>query len=239
MLNRKVSGIKSLLNDLVDFVYPKTSIISGKKLESESSNDYFTDEELLTLSRITPKDKEDLSFKVIADHSFSLFAFYHDDDFSKIIHSLKYGGKKQLGVYLGKLLGAELKKFIVESEIAKFDYVIPVPLFSTKLRERGYNQSDQICKGICSGMDIEFRKDFVKRIRHTKTQTRLNREQRMDNISNAFKINVDFAEELSGKRIIIIDDVVTTGSTINEMTKVIKEQTCSAVMACTLAMARD
>ena len=188
---------------------------------------------------MTPKDLEDLSFKLNSLYCFTHIAFYENDDFSKIIYQLKYGGMKNAGVFLGELLGKELKKYLDNYDIEKFDYIIPVPLYKTKLRERGYNQSDYICKGLNNVLKIEFKPDVLKRVRHTITQTKLHRSDRIDNVRDAFTLNEKYKKDLSGKRIIVVDDVVTTGSTLNESVKVLKENSVNCIMACTVAMARD
>ncbi len=98
-----------LLDAAVDFIFPKTSIISDERLEENNSNQYISDKEICTIPRVTSGDLSELKNKITAEHSFSVFAFRDGDDFSKIIYQLKYGGMKRLGVYLGSLLGEEVK----------------------------------------------------------------------------------------------------------------------------------
>lgn len=227
-----------MLNVLIDFVFPKTSIISGERLHESNSNQYFKDEEINLLSKVTSEDLTDLKNKVNADYTFSLFAFRDGDEFSGIIYELKYGGMKKLGIYLGNLFGNELKTFLEQQNISHFDYIIPVPLFKTKVRERGYNQSEFLCKGIAEKIQIKFVPDLTKRIRHTSTQTLLSREERILNMKDAFIINEKFRNEVFEKKIILVDDVITTGSTMNEVIKVLKQNNCGEVLACSLAMAR-
>lgn len=233
-----VLRLNNLANIFVDFIFPKTSIISDKRLNEDNSNQYIGDDEINLIPKVTESDLEDLKNKLDSDFTFSLFAFREGDDFSSIIYQLKYGGMKRLGVYLGRLLGIELEKYLEEKKISDFDFIIPIPLFKTKLRERGYNQSDFICKGINEIIKINFVPDIVKRVRHTFTQTKLNREERIKNMKDAFEINKKFLNEIIGKKIILVDDVVTTGSTMNEVIKVLKENHCAEVLGCCLAMAR-
>jgi len=228
-----------LVKSLLDFIYPMTCIVSDERLDEENSNVYISDFKLEELYKISISDRDDLKKKLNSEYSFSNFAFYENDDFSKIIYQLKYGGMKRLGIFLGELLGKEIKKFIEEKNIVEFDFIIPVPLFKTKLRERGYNQSDFICKGISNVIKKECRNDFIKRTRHTKSQTKLNKNERMENVKDAFIFNDKFKNVIFGKRVMLIDDVITTGATLNEVTKVLRDNMCGEILVATLAMARD
>lgn len=226
-----------MLNSFIDFIFPKTSVISDERLDEDNSNQYISDDELSLIDKVTFEDLLDLKRKVNSAFAFSLFAFREGDNFSKIIYQLKYGGMKRLGIYLGEKLGIELQNHLKVNGLT-FDLLIPVPLFKTKVRERGFNQSDFICIGINKKLNIKFSPHLVTRVRHTKTQTKLNREDRIRNMKDAFKINKKCENEIYGKRVILVDDVVTTGSTINEVIKVIEEKGCNDVMTCVLAMAR-
>lgn len=229
--------IMNMMNYVMDFIFPRTSIISGQRLKEKNSNDYIDDFEFESLRRTSSDDLDDLKSKVDAEYSFSLLSFYEDDEFSKIIYKLKYGGMKKLGIFLGRKLGESLKEHF-ESDLSNFDFLIPVPLFKTKLRERGYNQSEYLCSGINEILNLEFVPDFVRRIKHTSSQTRLSRKKRIENIRGAFEINEQFKKSIHNKRLILVDDVVTTGSTINEVIRVLKDSGSSDILACTLAMAR-
>lgn len=228
----------NLINSFIDFLYPKTSLISGERIEPGNSNDFITDNEFNSLRRITPEDLKELNAKIVSDYSFSSIAFYENDDFSKLIYMLKYGGMKNLGTFLGETTGMELRIHLEENNIQDFDYIIPVPLFKTKIRERGYNQSDYICRGLNRIIAAEFVPDLVKRIRHTTTQTKLSRDERINNIRDAFEINKKYTGEISGKRVIIADDVITTGSTMNEVINVLKKNNAGEILAFSVAMAR-
>lgn len=226
-----------MLNSLIDFIFPKTSVISDERLNENNSNEYISDDELYLIDKVTPEDLSDLKRKVNSAFTFSLFAFREGDNFSKIIYQLKYGGMKRLGIFLGEQLGIELQNHLKENNLT-FDLLIPVPLFKTRVRERGFNQSDFICTGINKKLNIKFSPHLVTRVRHTMTQTKLNREERIRNMKDAFKINKKCENEIYGKSIILVDDVVTTGSTINEVIKVLEQNGSRDVMTCVLAMAR-
>lgn len=227
-----------LLHNIINFIYPKICIVSEIRLDESNSNPFINDYEIKSLAKVGTSDLRDLENKLLSDVSFSLFVFRENDNFSKIIYQLKYGGMKKLGVFLGKLLGTEVKKFIEEKNLSDFDYIIPVPLFKTKVRERGYNQSDYICQGVSDILNIEFINDFVIRNRHTKSQSKLDRYKRAENVKNAFEINSKYEKTIFDKEIILVDDVVTTGATLNEVVKVLRNGSCRKIMVCTLAMAK-
>lgn len=228
----------NLISNFIDFLYPKTSLISGERIDDENSNEFINDFELNSLKRVTPSDLIDLSIKTDSDYSYSYFTFYENDDFSKLIYMLKYGGMKKLGEFLGEISGAGLKTFIEDELNTWFDYIIPVPLYKTKLRERGYNQSEYIGRGVSRATGIGIIPDLATRVRHTTTQTKLSREERIKNVKNAFEINSFNKDKIKGKKIIIADDVVTTGSTMNELVKVLQLADASEILCFSIAMAR-
>ena len=126
-----------------------------------------------------------------------------------LIHQLKYKGRLDVGIHLGKLLGAELVKAEGFKDVTK---VIPVPLHPDKFRKRGYNQSEQIAIGLAKAMNIEM--DAVSFIRtvDTSTQTRKSRFARWENVKEIFKITAP--EKLVNSHILLVDDVITTGATL-------------------------
>ncbi|HTM97943.1 MAG TPA: phosphoribosyltransferase family protein [Pedobacter sp.] len=126
-----------------------------------------------------------------------------------LIHNLKYNGKTEVGVRLGNLLGEKL----IDSQYYKdVDYVIPVPLHHKKQRERGYNQSLYIANGIAERMKLRVNKDQLIRKRVTETQTKKSRYNRYENMLTVFEIN--HPEIVKNKHILLVDDVITTGATI-------------------------
>jgi ComF family protein len=126
-----------------------------------------------------------------------------------LIHSLKYRGNRETGVYLGKLFGTDLQK----SELFESaDLVIPVPLHPKKQHKRGFNQSERIAKGIGDAMQIPLVTHKLIRIINTSTQTKKSRDNRWDNVKNAFE--VQDTSSLENKHVLLVDDVLTTGATL-------------------------
>lgn len=126
-----------------------------------------------------------------------------------LLHRLKYGGSPELGEYLGNLLGIGMKKS------ARFEHaeaMVPVPLNAARLKKRGYNQAEAICKGISNAMGIPVITDALTRKKPSETQTRKTRTQRWENMKEIFML--ENPGSLYGKNILLVDDVVTTGATL-------------------------
>jgi ComF family protein len=149
-----------------------------------------------------------------------------------LIHSLKYKGSRETGVYLGKLLGTDLQKSELFSSV---ELVIPVPLHPKKQHKRGFNQSERIGEGIGRAMKIPLLNDRLIRIIHTSTQTKKTRESRWDNVKNAF--SVQETSDLENKHILLVDDVLTTGATLESCSRQLLKIPGVRVSVATLAYA--
>jgi len=126
-----------------------------------------------------------------------------------LIHGLKYDGKTEIGIRLGKLLAKKLS----QSELyADIDIVIPVPLHQKKLRLRGYNQSEYIATGLAEDLGVSVSTKNLLRNKSTETQTKKARYTRFENMQDVF--SVIKPEELADKHILLVDDVITTGATL-------------------------
>ena len=141
----------------------------------------------------------------------SLFAMKEDHDYMNAIYSMKYYGFSRIGAELGKKLGRLLKQY----KKINFDALIPVPIHHARKRERGYNQSEFIAKGINEVIGIPVNKKVIKRKKYTQTQTALSKEERRTNIQNTI-IPYYRNLKLKGGNYLLVDDVLTTGSTLNE-----------------------
>jgi ComF family protein len=126
-----------------------------------------------------------------------------------MVHELKYNDNQAVGVTLGKLLGDELK----ESErLSEIDLVVPVPLHPGKLRIRGYNQCDLLADGLAESMGVHASKNNLRRTRFNASQTHKSRYDRWKNSERLFALGDP--ESLAGMRVLLVDDVITTGATI-------------------------
>lgn len=139
----------------------------------------------------------------------SLFRFTKKGKVQRLIHELKYKGKRNIGVKLGAFYGHDLK----ESELFKdVDCIIPVPLHPKKLHKRGFNQSDLFAQGLAESMGIPWYADGLKRRIYTETQTLKSRSERLANVAEAFEVHLP--KRMEGKHILLVDDVITTGATL-------------------------
>ena len=126
-----------------------------------------------------------------------------------LMHQLKYRGNKDLGVYLGRLMGIA---FLQSNRFRYIDGLIPLPLFPAKEKKRGYNQATVLCEGIAEILGKPVLKNVIARNTHTESQTKKNRVQRWENMEGRFELINESA--IKGKHILLVDDVVTTGATL-------------------------
>lgn len=127
----------------------------------------------------------------------------------KLLHELKYNDNRALGIKLGTWYGKELA---IKGYTDKFDMIIPVPLHNTKLRSRGYNQSEAFSDGLAKSLDTPVNLSTLIRIAASETQTNKSRLERFKNVEGIFA--VQSAEEVRDKNVLLVDDVLTTGSTL-------------------------
>ncbi|MBI4549265.1 MAG: ComF family protein [Ignavibacteriae bacterium] len=164
----------------------------------------------------------------------SCFLFEKDGKLQDVIHHLKYSGMKSLGMQLGKEIGTRINSYL---EFSSADYLIPVPLHKLKQRERGYNQSEYLCKGIAEVTRIPMNTGLLTRKKYTESQTQLNFEQRQENVGDAFEIHPKRQSDIQGRKFILVDDVITTGSTINACAKELIDHGAKTVLVASTALA--
>lgn len=139
----------------------------------------------------------------------SLFKFVKAGRVQQVLHALKYRNRPEIGRMLGKVYGEEL----VRSGFGgRFDFVIPVPLHPARRLRRGYNQSAEFGTGIAEQLGIRCEENILVRSRKTETQTRRSRVRRWENVKSVFQVNDP--PEIYARRIMLVDDVVTTGATL-------------------------
>lgn len=160
----------------------------------------------------------------------SQFIFERGKELQQIVHSLKYERKFLLGVFLGRLLGETIMR---EFSQYALDIVVPVPLHHLKAAEREFNQSLYIAKGIHKVTGLKVSSRLLKRKRYTQSQTTMNITDRDNNIRGAFVSR----KKLNGENILLVDDVITTGSTIRECGRTLMSAGAGKIYAVSVAVA--
>lgn len=151
----------------------------------------------------------------------------------RLLHQLKYKGAQELGEHLGKQYGSLLSDHHYASH---FDLILPVPLHRLKRRRRGYNQSDGFAKGLSEALQVEWSSSLLVRNTDTDSQTKKSRLDRWQNVEKVFEVRVP--EKVSGKRVLLVDDVLTTGATLEACAQALLESGCSEVSIATIAAAQ-
>lgn len=140
----------------------------------------------------------------------ALFFYHNEAGYRQIPYQIKYHGNIKAGLHFGKMLGRCLTASDLFSDV---DMIIPVPLHWTRRWKRGYNQAAVIASGVAESMGVCLRKDILKRVKRTATQTRMEIEEKAANVSGAFMVSGRREAWEECRHILLVDDVFTTGST--------------------------
>lgn len=159
-----------------------------------------------------------LGGRMLLQNATSLFVFEKEGKVQALLHALKYENQKALGVLLGELFFKDLQH---SGFFENVDVIVPVPLHKNKLRLRGYNQSACFASGISNASEIALDTSTLVREQETSTQTKKKKYERWENVKNVFALTS--AEAFENKHILLVDDVVTTGATIEAAWLALKE----------------
>jgi ComF family protein len=151
----------------------------------------------------------------------AFYSFKKKGRVQNLLHQLKYKGAKEVGERIGELYGFDLLK---SSWIDSIDCIIPVPLHPKKMKKRGYNQSEYFARGLSKSTNKKLEITVLYRNKHSDTQTKKSRFNRWENVSEIFDIKN--SEEIVGKHILLVDDVVTTGATLEASVKALLKVNC-------------
>ncbi len=224
-----------IINEILDFVLPRFCHNCNVKLDQHENvlcRHCFASIEIARDDFVQYEFRRKFESDKLVDDFFAHFIFEKSEVLQELIHELKYSKQFQIGIFLGEILGKVISNKKYDWQI---DEIIPVPLHRLKKAERGFNQSYYISKGINKILLKDINTKLLKRIRYTETQTNKNLESRKDNMRSAFKItNSDYA---AGKNFLLVDDVITTGATISECAKILKENGAANVYAASVAIA--
>ena len=205
--------INRLANDVIGLLFPElcngcgTHLYYGEKeICTKCLFDLpFTDYHLFTDNRVAKQ----LWGRLPCNGAMAMLYFKKGTKVQNLIHSLKYKDKTAVGVKLGNLLGERLK---LSQQYATIDLIIPVPLHPNKERTRGYNQSKYIADGIAEVLNLPVSSSHLLRKLATSSQTKKSRYIRYENMQEVFQISN--GEELKNLHILLVDDVITTGATL-------------------------
>ena len=223
---------------LVYLAYPKVCVICKNPLSDQEEHlcwncirirfeemnaEYVTDSSVLKPNEI---------IDIVHLWKFDKGGFLQD-----VMHHLKYGNLSGIGRDVGKALGRKIRRELpIKSKDLNKWLLVPVPLHRKKLRKRGYNQAEEISKGIQEIMNIRLIEDLIiTRKKQTKTQTGFSLKKRQSNLNNAFQVSNE--KNLRGKNLIIVDDIFTTGATTFELAKTLSASKPKAIYIATIAKA--
>lgn len=205
--------IKNILSGTRHIFYPHTCTGCGTDILDETNQlclHCFHDLPLTHFAQHTNNPIEKIFWgRLPLSAAHSQFYFAKESIIQHLIHQLKYKGNKDIGVYLGEMTGETL---INSNRFKNIDAIVPLPLYPDKERKRGYNQAAVIAEGMSLKMNVPVISNNVSRIRFTETQTKKHRAERWENVAGSFVVKQP--NELKGKNILLVDDVITTGATL-------------------------
>ena len=228
--------LKPILTDLLNIIYPNLCVTCGEIL--------MRGEQCLCLSCLynvpktnyhTQRDnplEERFWGKISAFRGTAFFFFNKGSVFQKLLHDLKYKNNKKLGYVLGKYAGADLLNC---PDFSTIDTIVPVPLHPKRLKQRGYNQSEWIGKGLSEMMNKPQNTENLIRVKENVSQTQKSVYERYENTEGIFALNDEKLFE--GQHILLVDDVLTTGSTLEACVQVLLKTENIKISIFTLAVA--
>lgn len=208
-----IATLKSYLHDLTHLVFPHhcegcgTDILHDEQLLCAACSNSLPETNYLSTAG-NPLEKMFYGRLRIAKAGAGWY-FTKESLVQHLIHQLKYKGNKDIGTYLGKLLGHQIR---LSGRFEEVDALVPLPLNPKREFKRGYNQSAVICEGIAEVWQKPILKDAVTRTIFTETQTHQDRVHRWENMDGVFQVSNETA--IKGKHLLLVDDIVTTGATL-------------------------
>lgn len=204
----------SLWQDFISLIYPRSCICCDNlllKSEEFICNQCFIN---LPQSKFEAENESELDKlfygRVPVQKADAFLIFEKSGKVQKILHSIKYNGNKRLAFRVGQWYGEKLKEYNV---FVMADCIVPVPLHPKKQKQRGFNQSEEFAKGLSDSLHIPVVNDNLIRVEFTSTQTKKSKAERWENVKDKFELM--YPERLENKTILLVDDVITTGATLD------------------------
>jgi ComF family protein len=201
------------LDDFISLVFPRICASCGNSLWKHEevvcrSCEYHLPKTNFHFDRNNPVTRL-FQGRVAIETGAAFLYFNKGGKVQRLVHQLKYKSRKDIGVYLGELYGLSIKYAPLFNSA---DVIVPVPLHKKRYMQRGYNQSEQFAIGLSGAMGIPVNRHLLVRTKATETQTRKSRFSRYQNVKEIFTVNQP--GDWTGKTILLVDDVITTGATL-------------------------
>lgn len=213
----------NIIETVLNLIFPPACGICGKLGDS-----YLCEECQIGLNKIEKNVIEKYYDKFFTTH---FWIFKYEDEIRDKIIDYKFNEKSYLYRTFVELILNNKKAC---EYVKSFDYIIPVPIHKKRYKVRGYNQSELITKDLAEKIEnLHYRNDIIKKTKNIVPQSTLNKDERIDNVKGAFEV-LDI-DNIKGKKILLLDDVFTTGSTVNECSKMLLSKGCSEIGVFTIA----
>lgn len=231
------SASNSILEDFISLIYPRycrgcfNSLVKGEDLICTQC--------LLEMPKSYYHLQHDNPFylkfrgRLPVKHVMTLFKFVKESRVQQVLHALKYKQQPELGEMLGRVYGKDLLDADYKNS---FDLIVPVPLHSSRRRIRGYNQSEEFGKGLSQMLEVPCNDTYMMRSEKTETQTHKSKLSRWENVNRVFR--VVRPHTIEEKRILLVDDVVTTGATLEACGEALLQAGCRALSIACIAAAQ-
>ncbi len=239
----RLPGVSTgILSDLLDFIFPPECIVCEKRLSGKEA--YYCEACRAVADDIhhpiCPGCRNGVaevhagckSCKGCNPISMLWTCGSFDQFYRPVVHGIKYQGLLPLAIAMAEILASRIGEF---SDRRIFDFIVPVPLHWTRRRQRGFNQSSVVAYELAKRLHLPVVTDVLKRVKRTLDQTGLSAEERVWNMHGAFTART--TEAIAGKRALLIDDVTTTGATLNEAARELRAAGCKNVFAAVIAIA--
>lgn len=230
--------VSELFQDFMSLIYPRCcmgcqdGLVKGEEtlctkcIHELPRTEYHLDQENPIFKR--------LYNRVPIKQAFSFFIFNKGGKVQNLLHELKYNNHPEIGRVVGKVYGEELHKNGLNEQI---DEILPIPLHPSKQRRRGYNQSEEFAIGLAERLGVCCVSDALQRRTKTETQTKKSKLRRWENVKEVFQ--VVNSESIRGKRILLVDDVITTGATIEACAQILFDAGCASLSVASIAYAAE
>ncbi len=211
-----------MIEKILNILFPKMCLNCGKQGEGYLCSSCFL--------------KSNFKFKIIPvknkHYNYLIYLGKYKNEIRRKMLDFKFYNKAFINEYFLEFL---LKNKNICAFLKNFDLIIPVPMFKTKKLKRGYNQTELLGKNLSKKLELEYLEDVLVKIKENRTQSLVLKNERKQNVKNVFKIENPFY--IKNKKIILVDDIYTTGATIDECTKLLKKSGVKEILVLVIAKA--